>query len=249
MPALPLPEHLALALPGAAAAAGMAEGVDTPTCLATQPGVAALMHSSSLQLGAALPLPPAPVPLPVPAMVPTSTLGVHSMDCTDSGAALSLPSRPGSVCPASGHTSDGPCQATSSKPKAAAAASGGKAAAAPKGGKAGSKPAGKGGKDRASMTQAEKAALRRARRWAGRVWLFGWGAEYGWLGAEYGLELPAAPGAGCLGGWGSYRGPSLRLLAEVSAAASAWGGTCCGMLSNRGSGGRATCTPHRLLGQ
>lgn len=158
-PPLPLPAQLPLPLSGAASGA---DGVETPTCLAAQPTVAALMHSSSLQLGAALPLPtvPMPVAVPLPAMVPTSTLGgapavPSSMDGSDDGAALSLPSRPGSVGP--GHASDGPCQATSAKPKA------GKAAAAPKGAKGGKA----GGKDRASMTQAEKAALRRARRW---VW-------------------------------------------------------------------------------
>lgn len=155
-PPLPLPAQLPLPLSGAASGA---DGVETPTCLAAQPTVAALMHSSSLQLGAALPLPtvPMPVAVPLPAMVPTSTLGgapavPSSMDGSDDGAALSLPSRPGSVGP--GHASDGPCQATSAKPKA------GKAAAAPKGAKGGKA----GGKDRASMTQAEKAALRRARR-------------------------------------------------------------------------------------
>ncbi len=155
----PLVPQLPLPLPAAASAA--AEGVETPTCLAAQPTVAALMHSSSLQLGTALPLPavPAQVPLPLPAMVPTSTLGCapavpSSIAGSDGGAALSLPSRPGSVGP--GHASDGPCQATSSKPKAAGA--GGKAGAGTKGGKGGK------GKDRATMTQAEKAALRRARR-------------------------------------------------------------------------------------
>ncbi|KAI7843174.1 hypothetical protein COHA_003158 [Chlorella ohadii] len=155
----PLVPQLPLPLPAAASAA--AEGVETPTCLAVQPTVAALMHSSRLQLGTPLPLPavPAQVPLPLPAMVPTSTLGCapavpSSIAGSDGGAALSLPSRPGSVGP--GHASDGPCQATSSKPKAAGA--GGKAGAAAKGGKGGK------GKDRATMTQAEKAALRRARR-------------------------------------------------------------------------------------
>lgn len=243
--ALPLPEHLALPLPGVAAAATMAEGVETPTCLAAQPGVAALMHSSSLQLGAALPLPAAPVPLPVPAMVPTSTLGVHSMDGTDSGAALSLPSRPGSVCPASGHTSDGPCQATSSKPKAAAAAPGGKAAAAPKGGKAGGKPAGKGGKDRASMTQAEKAALRRARRWAGLGWVGLSMVGGGWVRAAG--QGQAAAGAGCFGCVGAriMGQPSgcLRLLAEVSAAASAAGEHTAGCCPTAGQAGAPPESP------
>lgn len=158
-PPLPLPAQLPLPLTGAASGA---DGVETPTCLAAQPTVAALMHSSSLQLGAALPLPAVtmPVAVPLPAMVPTSTLGgtpavPSSIDGSDGCAALSLPSRPGSVGP--GHASDGPCQATSPKPKAGKAATASKGA---KGGKAG-------GKDRASMTQAEKAALRRARRW---VW-------------------------------------------------------------------------------